>query len=456
MYDSTDGYEGDPKLITVFDTECRGGPDCRLSQVVEGPIQFFSLCEHHALPFYGRAYVGYIAHEQIIGLSKLTRLVRLFAKRFTVQERIGQQIADSLDAMLHPHGVAVYLDAHHLCTQMRGVRETAPLTRTTFWRGNYENDPSLRTEFFVACGLHRFEPDPRSRRARDDVPGALDTLFDPAGGDDLPCPPSWRRSTAPSAFPLREGRPYVIGNFVTTMDGVAVPLRPRSGGRRPHQRLQPARQDGHGTVAIRRGCRDRRRRDASLRPEPPVDRGAYLPAAIRCRTGGCGSGWGRQASPWNVIVTARAEIDLDLPVFRSGAVKVLIVTNPEGARRLRERGLPASVVLGEAGEGDAIGAREVLSAVGRILPGEIVLVEGGPRLMGDFFAERCLDELFLTLAPQVAGRDGSVERPGFVAGKRFGPERPLWGTLAGVKRAGSHLFLRYGFPTENGSGGGGD
>jgi len=161
MFDSTGGYEGDPKLITVFDTECRGGPDCRLSQVVEGPIQFFSLCEHHALPFYGRAYVGYIAHEQIIGLSKLTRLVRLFAKRFTVQERVGQQIADSLDAMLHPHGVAVYLDAHHLCTQMRGVRETAPLTRTTFWRGNYESDPSLRTEFYVACGLHRFEPGSR-------------------------------------------------------------------------------------------------------------------------------------------------------------------------------------------------------------------------------------------------------------------------------------------------------
>ncbi|MDD5763469.1 MAG: GTP cyclohydrolase I FolE [bacterium] len=161
MFDSTDGYEGDPKLITVFDTECRGGPDCRLSQVIEGPIQFFGLCEHHALPFYGRAYVGYIAHEQIIGLSKLTRLVRLFAKRFTVQERIGQQIADSLDAMLHPHGVAVYLDAHHLCTQMRGVRETAPLTRTTFWRGNYESDPSLRTEFYVACGLHRFEPGSR-------------------------------------------------------------------------------------------------------------------------------------------------------------------------------------------------------------------------------------------------------------------------------------------------------
>jgi riboflavin biosynthesis pyrimidine reductase len=157
---------------------------------------------------------------------------------------------------------------------------------------------------------------------------------------------------------------------------------------------------------------------------------------------------GKKAFPLNVIVTARGDIDLDLPVFRSGAVRVLIVTNPEGARRVRLRDLPASVAIGEVGEGDAISAREVLSAVGRILPGEILLVEGGPQLMGDFFDGKCLDELFLTLAPQVAGRDASVERPGFVAGKRFGPERPLWGTLAGVKLAGSHLFLRYGFPTE--------
>ena len=153
LYDSTEGYDGDPKLLTVFHTECRGGPDCRLSQVIEGPIHFFALCEHHALPFHGHAYVGYIAHVDIIGISKLTRLVRLFAKRFTVQERIGQQIADALDSMLHPHGVAVYLEAHHLCTQMRGVREVAPMTRTTFWRGEYENNPDLRAEFFKACGL---------------------------------------------------------------------------------------------------------------------------------------------------------------------------------------------------------------------------------------------------------------------------------------------------------------
>lgn len=155
LHDITAGYDGDPKLIKVFSTECHGGPDCALSQVIEGPIQFFSLCEHHALPFYGEAYVGYIAHEHIIGVSKLTRLVRLFAKRFTVQERIGQQIADTLVKILQPHGVAVYLEARHLCTEMRGVREMSPLTRTNFWRGEYETNPALRSEFYVTCGLQR-------------------------------------------------------------------------------------------------------------------------------------------------------------------------------------------------------------------------------------------------------------------------------------------------------------
>jgi GTP cyclohydrolase I len=155
MFDATAGYDGDPKLLTVFDTECRGGPDCRLSQVIEGPIRFFALCEHHALPFYGHAYVGYIAHEHIIGISKLTRLVRVFAQRFAVQERIGQQIADTLEGMLQPHGVAVYLEAHHLCMQMRGVREVSPLTRTTFWRGEYDHNAALRAEFLTICGVSR-------------------------------------------------------------------------------------------------------------------------------------------------------------------------------------------------------------------------------------------------------------------------------------------------------------
>lgn len=147
LFDATAGYEGDPKLVTAFPTECRGGPDCELSQIVEGPILFYSLCEHHALPFFGQAYVAYIAHEHIIGISKLTRLVRMYASRFSVQERLGQQITDTLEEMLEAHGVAVYLEAVHLCTQMRGVREAESRTRTTFWRGEYERNPELRSEF---------------------------------------------------------------------------------------------------------------------------------------------------------------------------------------------------------------------------------------------------------------------------------------------------------------------
>ena len=153
MLESTTGYDGDPKLIKAFPKECRGEPDCRLSQVIEGPIHFHSLCEHHVFPFYGEAYVGYVANESILGISKLTRLVRIYTKRFAVQERIGYQIADTLEALMKPHGVAVFLRAKHMCVEMRGVRETSPATRTTVFRGVYADDPSLRDEFLNLCGI---------------------------------------------------------------------------------------------------------------------------------------------------------------------------------------------------------------------------------------------------------------------------------------------------------------
>jgi GTP cyclohydrolase IA len=155
MFDATDGYDGDPKLLTAFPTECHGAANCELAQVIEGPIPFFSLCEHHALPFLGEAYVGYVAHEGIIGISKLTRLVRVLTRRFGVQERMTHQIADELERLMAPHGVAVYLEAHHLCTQMRGVREIHPKTRTTAYRGVYAENADLRSEFFDASGLRR-------------------------------------------------------------------------------------------------------------------------------------------------------------------------------------------------------------------------------------------------------------------------------------------------------------
>jgi GTP cyclohydrolase IA len=153
LFDATAGYEGDPKLLTAFPAEGRGGPDSLRSRVIEGPIAFQCLCEHHALPFYGQAHIGYIASEEIIGISKLTRLVRLYARRFTVQERLGEQVADTLVDLIGPLGVAVHLEASHLCTQMRGV-EAHSRTITTVWRGSFD-DADLRREFLQEVRSHK-------------------------------------------------------------------------------------------------------------------------------------------------------------------------------------------------------------------------------------------------------------------------------------------------------------
>jgi riboflavin biosynthesis pyrimidine reductase len=162
------------------------------------------------------------------------------------------------------------------------------------------------------------------------------------------------------------------------------------------------------------------------------------------------SALGKSSPALNVIVTARGEIDPTLPVFQSGEAPALIVTTPRGMQRIRSRNLPEAVRVITTQATDTVSARDVVEAIMHTQGGELILVEGGPRLMGDFFAEQRLDELFLTLAPQVAGRDGiedARERPGFVAGKVFAPDIPLWGTLMTVHRGGSHLFLRYGFDT---------
>ena len=149
LYDATAGYDGDAKLRTTFPSERPAHVDGAHGQIVEGPIGFHSLCEHHALPFHGTAHVAYVAADEILGISKLTRLVRLYARRFTVQERLGEQIADGLVDLVGARGVGVRLEAAHLCTQMRGVYEDGSRTVTTFWRGLYDEDESLRSEFLL-------------------------------------------------------------------------------------------------------------------------------------------------------------------------------------------------------------------------------------------------------------------------------------------------------------------
>lgn len=122
--------------------------------VVARDIPFHSLCEHHLLPFTGRAHVGYLPGERILGLSKLARVVELFSRRLQVQERLTQQIADWLQDHLRPKGVGVVLDAEHSCMSLRGVEATGSSTVTSALLGRLRDDPRTRSEFFALTGFH--------------------------------------------------------------------------------------------------------------------------------------------------------------------------------------------------------------------------------------------------------------------------------------------------------------
>ena len=117
------------------------------SMILVRDIELYSLCEHHLLPFFGRAHVAYIPNGRIVGLSKLPRLVEVFARRLQVQERLTDQIADAVMEVLEPHGVGVLIEATHLCMAMRGVEKQASTTVTSAMLGAFHDDPRTRNEF---------------------------------------------------------------------------------------------------------------------------------------------------------------------------------------------------------------------------------------------------------------------------------------------------------------------
>jgi len=120
--------------------------------VIVKDIDFFSMCEHHLLPFYGRAHVAYIPNGKIVGLSKIPRIVEIFSRRLQVQERMTQQIAETLFQALEPDGVGVVIEAKHLCMMMRGVEKQNSTATTSAMLGSFRDDQSTRSEFLNLVG----------------------------------------------------------------------------------------------------------------------------------------------------------------------------------------------------------------------------------------------------------------------------------------------------------------
>jgi riboflavin biosynthesis pyrimidine reductase len=155
---------------------------------------------------------------------------------------------------------------------------------------------------------------------------------------------------------------------------------------------------------------------------------------------------GKSGPPLNVVASGSGFLNLRLPVFSSGQVQVMIITTTAGAKRLAKQRIPDAVeIRAIRRSGGEIAASTICSEVCSVRGVKRVLVEGGPRLLADFFKQRLVSEQFLTLAPQIAGRVEGDGRLGMVMGKVFAPRDPLWGKLIDVRQGASHLFLRYSF-----------
>lgn len=140
----TSGYKQDPKTVlndALFDSTNN-------EMVLVKNIEFYSLCEHHLLPIIGRVHVGYIPNGKVVGLSKIPRMVDIFARRLQIQEQLTEQIAQALQEVIKPRGVGVVVEARHMCIEMRGVQKINSVTTTSALRGGFISDPRTRKEFF--------------------------------------------------------------------------------------------------------------------------------------------------------------------------------------------------------------------------------------------------------------------------------------------------------------------
>ena len=146
------GYRANVEEIVngaIFEEDCS-------EMVVVRDIEFFSMCEHHMIPFFGRCHVGYLPNKKIIGLSKIPRIVDAFSQRLQVQERLTSQIAETLMDVLDPIGVGVVMEGRHLCMQMRGVEKQNSFATTSSMLGQFRKSPETRSEFLSIIRMKQF------------------------------------------------------------------------------------------------------------------------------------------------------------------------------------------------------------------------------------------------------------------------------------------------------------
>lgn len=273
----------------------------------------------------------------------------------------------------------------------------------------------------------------------------LETMLETQRGRPLPLSPALRRLYGNLRMPSPRMGVVVFSNFVSTLDGV-VSLQTRghslggdiSGFSSQDRMVMGLLRAVADIVIVGSG---------TLEADP---RHVWTPEAICPELSNdyrqLEQALAKKQEMLNVVVSAGGRIDLRLPVFTSGRVQALIVTTTTGAKRLAKQKAPYCVEIRTIRHGGGeLAAGAILDAVSQVNNGKRILLEGGPRLLGTFYRERLIDEQFLTLAPQIAGREAGDSRFSLVMGESFAPRDPLWGTLIDARRGRSHLFLRYSF-----------
>ena len=274
----------------------------------------------------------------------------------------------------------------------------------------------------------------------------LRKLVDSTRGRALPLPPRLLRLYGTFRLPApRAGFPHVFSNFVSTLDGVvSFQVKGHSGGgdisgfSAQDRMVMGLLRAAADTVIVGSG---------TLAADPEH---VWIPAAIcpelKDEYARLEAAMGKRSAALNVIVSAMGSIDLRLPVFASGKTPVIIITTARGAKQLLRRRVSDSVqIRAIRGHAANISAAHILEEIHRVVPAKRILVEGGPRLLGQFYRERLLDEQFLSLAPQLSGRQIGDARLSLVMGRIFAPRHPLWGQLTDARLGNRLLFLRYRF-----------